>query len=51
MLNTLYPLNLKVVATSLDCLTPVLLEGPFADVDDLKWCLKVSPEPLHVMTK
>jgi len=36
------PVHLKVVATSLDCLTPVLLEGPFADVDDLKWCLKAS---------
>lgn len=36
------PVPLKVVATSLDTLTPVVLEGPFADVEDLKQCLKAS---------
>ena len=36
------PVPLKVVATSLDTLTPVVLEGPFEDVEDLKQCLKAS---------
>lgn len=36
------PVPLKVVATSLDTLTPVVLEGPYADVEDLKQCLKAS---------
>ena len=45
---------LKVVATSLDTLTPVMLEAPFESVADLKMCLKASaavptlagPEPI-----
>ena len=45
---------LKVVATSLDTLTPVVLEGPWKGVEDLKQCLKASaavpifagPEPV-----
>jgi predicted patatin/cPLA2 family phospholipase len=45
---------LKVVATSLDTLTPVMLEAPFESVADLKTCLKASaavptlagPEPI-----
>ena len=33
---------LKIVATSLDALSPVLLSPPFEDIDDLKRCLKAS---------
>jgi predicted patatin/cPLA2 family phospholipase len=36
------PVTLKVVATSLDTLTPVVLEGPWRGVEDLKQCLKAS---------
>jgi hypothetical protein len=33
---------LKIVATSLDTLSTVMLEGPFENVEDLKQCLKAS---------
>ena len=52
LINSRVPL--KVVATSLDTLTPVVLEGPWKGVEDLKQCLKASaavpifagPEPV-----
>ncbi len=52
LMNSRVPL--KVVATSLDTLTPVVLEGPWRGVEDLKQCLKASaavptlagPEPV-----
>ena len=52
LMNSRVPL--KVVATSLDALTPVVLEGPWRGVEDLKQCLKASaavptlagPEPV-----
>jgi hypothetical protein len=35
------PVALKIIATSLDT-RPVMLEGPFENVEDLKQCLKAS---------